>query len=276
MSLQYIHVWFYWTQLGKVYENRPIAVPLEGLRLGVLTSYINHTTDETSKQISSLFAQTLSKLSAEKIELVTVDDISFHPTNLARAEVALFEYEGFINSYLANPVHQGCPASLSEVDPSLVDEIGVGPTWKLSQLTHMTTSSEEYHIRLRRINDLKLSYAEMFAKNNLDTLIYPHQTVLVAPIGATFQPGRNGLLTSLTGTPGVVIPMGFSTASENAPRGVPVGLEVVGLWGTDWKTLDIAERIQRIVDARLEPVLGAKKSGVGSKWDTDSTSVLAG
>ena len=49
--------------------------------------------------------------------------------------------------------------------------------------------------------------------------------------------------------------MGFSRETEEAARGVPVGMEVIGLWGDDWKVLDIAERIEQVLDARKEPVL---------------------
>jgi len=228
---------------------------LSGLRLGILTSYVNHTLDDTSHQVSNLFAETCRKLSSQGVELIEFDNVVFHPLNLARAEVELYEMQDSFTEYLTSPAHPNYP-SLDEISTSgLVDEIAVGPTWPLSVLPHITTSSPEYLARLRRISQLKLSLAKTFAELHLDGIIFPHQTILVVKAGATFQPGRNGLLTSLTGTPGMVVPMGFSPETQEAVRGVPVGMEIIGLWGDDWKVLDIAERIEKVLDARKEPVL---------------------
>jgi len=228
---------------------------LNGLRLGVLTSYVNHTLDESSHEVSNLFAETCRKLSSQGVQLIDFDNPAFHPFNLARAEVQLYEMQDSFTEYLSSPAHHNYP-SVGEIgDSGLVDEIAVGPTWPLSLLPHMTTSSPEYVARLHRISTLKLSLAKTFAELSLNGIIFPHQTILVAKAGATFQPGRNGLLTSLTGTPGVVVPMGFSRETEEAVIGVPVGMEVIGLWGQDWKVLDITQRIETVLGARKEPVL---------------------
>ena len=66
-------------------------------------------------------------------------------------------------------------------------------------------------------------------------------------VWATTQPGRNGLLTSLAGCPGAVIPRGGS-----ADDGVPIGVEVVGLWGEDWNVLGIAREMERLLQGRRE------------------------
>jgi Asp-tRNA(Asn)/Glu-tRNA(Gln) amidotransferase A subunit family amidase len=228
---------------------------LNGLRLGILTSYVNHTLDDTSHQVSNLFAETCRKLSSQGVELIEFDNVAFHPLNLARAEVQLYEMQDSFTEYLTSPTHPNYP-SLDEISTSgMVDGIAVGPTWPLSLLPHMTISSPEYLARLHRISRLKLSLAKTFAELHLDGIIFPHQTILVVKAGATFQPGRNGLLSSLTGTPGLVVPMGFSQETEEAVRGVPVGMEIIGLWGDDWKVLGIAEMIEKVLDARKEPVL---------------------
>jgi len=186
--------------------------------------------------------------------MIEFDNPAFHPLNLASVEVQLYEMQDSFTEYLSSQSHPNYP-SVREISASgLVDEIAVGPTWPLSLLPHMTTSSPEYLARLHRISNLKLSLAKTFAELNLDGIIYPHQTILVAKAGAAFQHGRNGLLTSLTGTPAVVVPIGFSRKSAEAVIGVPVGMEVIGLWGEDWKVLDITERIETLLGARKEPV----------------------
>ena len=241
----------------KVYDRPKENISsLRGLRLGVLTSYINHTIDETSIEVSASFFETLNKLSSAGAELVHFDDSCLHPTNLALAEVALFEYEDSINEYLSDPRHRSCPKNLAEIMLSgLTDEAALGPTWPLVQLPEMSISSPEYHARLHRIDRLKLSYAKNFARHSLDAIIYPHQTILTVAIGQATQPGRNGLLTSLTGAPGVVVPMGFSSPSRSAKIGVPMGMEVVGMWGQDKRILGISDVISGILSARKPPIL---------------------
>jgi len=211
--------------------------------------------DDSSLEVSNLFSETCRKLSSQGVKLIEFDNIAFHPLNLARAEVHIYEMQDSFTEYLSSETHPNFP-TLDEISTSgLVDNIAVGPTWPLALLPDMTPSSPEYLIRLHCISHLKLSLAKTFADLQLDGIIYPHQTILVVKAAATFQPGRNGLLTSLTGTPSVVLPMGFSRETKEALKGVPIGMEVIDLWGHDWKVLDIAERIEKVLHARKEPVL---------------------
>jgi Asp-tRNA(Asn)/Glu-tRNA(Gln) amidotransferase A subunit family amidase len=229
------------------------STTLKGLRLGVLTSYINHTVDETSKEVSSLFEKSVSELNSAGIHLIPLDTPEFDPLNLATADVALYEFHQSLNKYLSQPTHSTCPTLAQILTSPLIDPLAVGPTWQMA--FNLSTSDPAYHTRLTKINHLKLLLAKMFAENELNGLIYPHQTVLVAKVGATYQPGRNGLLTSLTGTPGVVIPVGMSSSCGTAEQGVPAGMEVVGLWGGDWRGLGIAMEVARFLDGRHESLL---------------------
>jgi amidase len=211
----------------------------------VLTSYINHTIDETSPQVSTLFQKTLEKLKLEDVQIIFLDEPEFHPTKLSQAEVALYEFETCINEYLAS-TSPPCPRNLNEIISSnLTDTIALGPTFPIA-LT-LSPSDPEYTHRLKRIQNIKLRLANLFSANSLDALIYPHQTILPVKVGATTQPGRNGLLTSLAGCPGTVIPMRAS-----ADDGVPIGVEVVGLWGEDWNVLGIAREMERLLQGRRE------------------------
>jgi len=237
------------------------------LRLGVLRSYINHTIDETTTEVSSLFERTLTRLSDTGADLIDIGDeaaAALHPTRLARAQVELYEFELSINEYLTDPRHHNCPKSLREIISSgLVDQVALGPGWELVSREKLSVISPEYEDRTHRIENLKQSYAKIFASHSLDALIYPHQTIFVVPIGTPTQSGRNGLLTSLTGAPGIVIPMGFGPFDKFkdnrnvnlAPLGVPLGLEIVGTWGTDRKILEIAGITEKTLSARRKPIL---------------------
>lgn len=69
-----------------------------------------------------------------------------------------------------------------------------------------TPSSAQYRARLATIASLKESVRSCFDDLALDAIAYPHQRQLVARVGATVQPGRNGILAALTGRPAVCIP----------------------------------------------------------------------
>ncbi|KAF9887389.1 hypothetical protein FE257_010244 [Aspergillus nanangensis] len=117
-----------------------------------------------------------------------------------------------------------------------------------------STTSLAYRERLRRIETLKEEVEKCFREYRLDAMVYPHQRQLVVEVGEMRQPGRNGLLASLTGRPAICIPGGFSPPSETAPIGIPIGLELMGKPDDDEKLLDLAERFEESIQARKIPV----------------------
>ena len=215
-------------------------VALKGLKVGVLASYVNHTIDETSLEVSTSFDNTLAILKSEGVEIISLDEPEFHATKLSDAEIALYEFQSSINEYLAqtSPL---CPKSLNQIiSTNQSDLFALGPTFPISLTLSPTHPS--YPLRLQKIQHLKLVLAKTFASNSVDALIFPHQTVLAAKVGEPVQRGRNGLLASLAGCPSIVIPM---------PGGrVPVGMEVVGLWGEDWRVLGIAWGMEEVLRGR--------------------------
>jgi Asp-tRNA(Asn)/Glu-tRNA(Gln) amidotransferase A subunit family amidase len=59
------------------------------------------------------------------------------------------------------------------------------------------------------------------------------------------QCGRNGLIASFAGCPSIVIPMREGV-------GIPVSVEVVGVWGEDWHFLGIARAMETVLQRRRE------------------------
>lgn len=88
-------------------------------------------------------------------------------------------------------------------------------------------TNSEYKSRLRRRNDLRQAVMTVLAEHRLDAILYPHQRRLVAFNGDE-QLERNGVLSNSTGFPAMTFPGGFSTPTASAPRGVPIGLELLG------------------------------------------------
>jgi amidase len=81
----------------------------------------------------------------------------------------------------------------------------------------------------------------------------PHQKRLPVMIGEMNQSERNGILASLAGFPAITVPAGFSSPTESAPIGVPVGIEFLGQPFTEPKLLQIACGFEQATHARKPP-----------------------
>lgn len=71
-------------------------------------------------------------------------------------------------------------------------------------------------------------------------------------------------MAALTGVPVVAVPVGFSPATETAPEGVPIGMEMLGLPWTEEKLLQIAYQVQGLGRVRRTPSWAKKVVDVKS------------
>jgi Asp-tRNA(Asn)/Glu-tRNA(Gln) amidotransferase A subunit family amidase len=93
---------------------------------------------------------------------------------------------------------------------------------------------------------------KIMADDRLDAIVFPHQKRLVVPVGET-QVERNGGLGSVTGFPSIVVPGGFSTATQTAKLGVPVGIEFLGRPWSENLLLEIGYGYEKATRHRLPP-----------------------
>lgn len=114
-------------------------------------------------------------------------------------------------------------------------------------------NSQAYKDRMLNRDKLRLAVAKKMADLDLDAIIYPLQKILVVPITAQDQLERNGTLSNSTGFPAVTFPAGFSTPTESAPLGVPVGAELLGLDYSEAKLLAYAYAFEQAVQPRRPP-----------------------
>lgn len=88
----------------------------------------------------------------------------------------------------------------------------------------------------------------------LDVLFYTHQKRLVVP--ATKNPDqveRNGFMGSSSGLPAITFPGGFSPASNEAPVGVPIGIEFLGRPFSEAKLIKLAYSYEQFTKHRTTP-----------------------
>lgn len=249
---------------NKDYTSSLHTTKLHGLRLGVLNGFFNRTaTPETTPVNDALDAYT-RKLEAAGATLVPINE-SIYDANaiLAALDVQRFEYRELMDAYLSR-------ASLSGTHPSSLPDLYAR---KASNTTNSTgefvvlpsqyeyvntalkssTSNATYATRQRGIANLTLALHATFASNALDAIIYPEQKNLVVKIGSPSQSGRNGILAALTGVPVVTVPVGFSEATDDAPLGVPIGMEILGRPWEEEKLLGIGAAMERLGRVRRAP-----------------------
>ena len=111
-----------------------------------------------------------------------------------------------------------------------------------------------YDKRLHRRRELQEKVLDIMDEYGLDAIIYPHQQQLVCKAGES-QKQRNGVIGSVTGFPAMVVPAGFSRPNEQAPLGVPVGLEILGRPFDEGILIEIASGIEAAESMRKPPVI---------------------
>ncbi len=224
---------------------------LKGARIGVLQTSFGSGPDY--EEVNRVMAGAISALKEQGAEIVSVEDAALDTDELLdKFNVENFEFKSQIKRYLETrgstvPVH-----SLAEIIASGQYD---HPTLekRLAQAQGHDESDPDYNNRRVHIDVLRIDLANLMARNRLDALVYPYQKRLVVPIGATFQPDRNGILAALTGFPAIVVPAGFSAPTANAPIGVPVGLEFIARPWEEPELLMLAYGAEQAIHVRKLP-----------------------
>lgn len=230
---------------------------LDGLRLGLVQGFFNLTDGEETTPVNEVLAAVVGKFKSAGATVVDITEAVYNTTAISAAlDVQAYEYREGLDEYLAGP-------NLTGVRPAGFDDLYTSGKFLVvpSQYSFInksfisSTSNASYFTAQHGIHNLTTALHATFSANNLDALIYPEQKNLVVKVGSSSQSGRNGILAAVTGSPVVVVPAGFSEPSEDAPMGVPVGMEIMGLPWSEGKLLNIAQRISEVIPVRKMPSL---------------------
>ena len=127
---------------------------------------------------------------------------------------------------------------------------------RLSQAVEKRCSNEQERIACRL--KLRDAFVERLLQKmdaqGISALLYPHQSSPVAKISGK-QNGRNGILAAVTGFPAIVIPGGFTSPDENAPLGIPVGVELLTRPNCEKQLFSLADCLENILRARKIPIM---------------------
>jgi amidase len=232
--------------IEKDYTKFLKADGVKGKRIGVLRSFFgNAPIHEEVNTVANKAVEDLWKLGATVIELDTPgldsgkisSDISVH----------LYEFKPAINTYLA--AGNAPIKSLEEIISSGKFHPNIGDSIKKAQSLEM---DDGYRLRLQKRSELQQRVMKIMADDRLDAIVFPHQKRLVVPVGET-QVERNGSLGSVTGFPSIVVPGGFSTPTQTANLGVPVGIEFLGRPWSEKVLIEIGYGYEQATKQRRPP-----------------------
>ena len=227
------------------------------VRLGLVEGLFNKTSSDETTPVNNAMDQFVSQLKNSGATIVPINEGVYNSSAISsNLDVQRFECREGLTGYLQRPeTHDSHPATMPELYST--DEFLVIPSQYeyVNTALKSSTSNSSYDGKIRGIQDLKVALAETFARNNLDALIYPEQANLVVKLGSPSQSGRNGILGALVGSPVVTVPIGHSPSNPDAPRGIPIGMEILGRPFTEDKLLQIGAMIERITPPRLVPEL---------------------
>lgn len=236
---------------------------LKGLRLGLLDGFFDHTTSGETTPVNNIMASMVTKLTAAGVAIINITDPLYDTLAIATLDVQAFEFRDLLDTYLAPATANQTVRDAEGPRPANFDELyNTGSTNFLvipaqyrfiKRASHLSTRDTAYLETQNRIRDLTRALEATFTTSNLDAIIYPEQKNLVVKIGSPSQSGRNGILAALTGHPVVCVPAGFSPPSEDAPLGVPVGMEILGRPWNEGLLLNIASHISELVPVRKMP-----------------------
>ena len=223
---------------------------MNGKRIGVLKSLFGK--EEINASTNEVLSGAMKVFEENGATLVPIEDDIDQPWLTSETSVHLDDFEHDLNGYLEKlppewPVHsmkeildKGLFHPFSESNMRDAMQLGVGTPRYLQKMYNKI--GVRTHI-LKIMADLKL-----------DAMIYPHQQQLVCKIGGN-QQQRNGVLCSSCGFPSIAVPAGFAP-SEDAPIGVPVGMEIIGRPWSEPLLIEIAYSFEQHSHFRRPPHSG--------------------
>ena len=192
-------------------------------------------------------------MEASGAEIVLLDEACDTDWLVKEVSVHLHDFKDHLNLYLDQlPVYMPYGTMAEVYESGLIHD---GVKGNIEQAMTLSTQTDHYRSRIEKQEAERIKLKAIFEKYALDAIVYPHQKQLVCLAGQS-QLERNGVLASVTGYPSICIPVGFSQPDANAPQGVPIGMEILGLPFTEGCLLEIAYGYERKYGKRKAPLIG--------------------
>ena len=220
-------IWIFSALLGGL-EPDP-KTEIKGLRVGVVKSHLDLPELETEVRDSVQGA--IAKLKRAGAAIIEVDDRAFQELGKTFEEILLFEaWRVHGEKVKADPGHFGAE------------------TLRLFQAAKFL-SLDTYEAAIARRNELLPEARKVY--DDIDVLLTP-TAPFVAPLTTppvdTPEGAVEGFYTgifNITGDPAISIPCGLNS------EGLPIGLQLATVKGTDMRLLSIAQAVEELIDLHL-------------------------
>ncbi|MCC5911910.1 MAG: amidase [Clostridiaceae bacterium] len=235
-------------RMPKSYLDHLKVDGLKGKRIGVLESFFGDKFihEDTNKAVRASI-KTMEQQGAVIIPVEETIDSEYLVKNVS---VHLHDLKDHLNVYL-NALPENAPVhSVEEILESGKYHPGIEAN--LQTAMTLSTGTPEYNQRLIKREELRTTLMKLMADFELDAMVYPHQKQLVCLTGES-QNERNGVLGSVSGFPSICVPAGFSTATDTAPIGVPIGMEILGRPFSEDVLIEIAYSFEQASQHRTLP-----------------------
>ena len=233
----------------KNYTDCLDADALKGKRIGVLESLFGK--EAINEPVNAVMEKAMKVFTDNGATLVPVKDNIDQPWLTSEVSVHLDDFRHDLDGYLKDlpadwPVH-----SMAEIlEKGLFHPFSES---NMRDAMKLEVGSPRYLEKMFNKIGVRTHVLKIMADLKLDAMIYPHQQQLVCKCG-TNQQQRNGVLCSSTGFPSVCVPAGFAP-DENAPIGVPVGMEIIGRPWSEPLLISIAYAFEQKSHFRKAPLL---------------------
>ncbi len=217
------------------------------VKIGILKSCFGQKQSHAEvNQVMSDVVAHFDRLGIDLVELSETIDIADLVSNVS---VHLFELVPDLDAYL-----QQAKTPLQSVQEILTSGLfHPGILESLLTARNLANNKREYRQRLIKRKALQTQVEQLMDGLSLDALLFPHQQQLVCKVGSS-QLQRNGALAAITGFPSICLPAGFSMPTEEAPLGVPIGFELLGLPYTESKLIRLANLMEQNFPKRMPPI----------------------
>lgn len=233
------------TNIPPSYKDILHVEGLKGARIGVLRSFFG--TDPSAADVNAVVQMAIETIARSGAAIVPLEE-PFDIVKIGEMQVASHETTHYFDKYLQeeNAPHTSLNSILQSGEIAKEVEASIRNRLKLSM------KDAQYTERLLQRIELQNRLMKMMADQSLDAIVYPFSQTLVGRIGEA-QARHNGFLSAVTGFPAIVAPAGFSAPSDEAPIGVPVGIEFIGRPWSEATLLRIVYAFEQTSKARRPP-----------------------
>lgn len=237
-------------KIPKTYTDYLRKDGLRGKRIGILKSFFGR--DDIHKEVNEVVNRSIDEMRNQGSIIIPIEENIDSDRLVKEISVHLYDFKAHLNIYLSSLGTRSKVHSLSDILESGLYDKGIEDNIKTA--LNLDIESIDYKKRIIKRMELRNFIMSILAKYDLDAIVYPHQKRPVVKVGEA-QVDRNGVIGSVTGFPSIVLPAGFTSPTDTAPIGVPVGIEILAKEWDEPLLLELGYSFQEATKMRRIPVL---------------------